>query len=93
MLRAIGLKKEKIGEFASKEEFVKFVKKPIIRQNVLGNETLEGIYREGRIDYSEQKPCQIFEFTLYKNPQASLNPSRNPTHHSNFLFKRGYYAA
>ena len=88
MLRAIGLKKEEIGEFAS----VKFVKIPIIRQNVSRNETLEGIYREGRIDYSEQKPCQIFEFTLYKNPQASLNPSRNPTHRSNFPFKRGYYA-
>jgi len=88
MLRAIGLKKEKIGEFAS----VKFVKRPIIRQNVSRNETLEGIYREGRIDYSEQKPCQIFEFTLYKNPQASLNPSRNPTHRSNSLSKRAYYA-
>jgi len=93
MLRAIGLKKEKIGEFASKEEFVKFVKKLIIRQNVLGKETLEGIYRESCIDYSEQKPCQIFEFTLYKNPRASLNLPKKPTHRSNFLFKGACYAA
>lgn len=92
MLRVIGLKKVKIGEFVSDEEFVKFVKRPIVKQNVSCIESLEDIYREGCIDYSEQKPCQIFEFTLYKNSRASLNLPKNPTHRSNFLSKRAYYA-
>lgn len=93
MLRVIGLKKGKIGEFTSNEEFVKFVKRPIVRQNVSRNKSLEDIYREGCIDYSEQKPCQIFEFTLYKNPRASVTLPKKPTHRSNFLFKGACYAA
>jgi hypothetical protein len=91
-LRVIGLKKGKIGEFTSYEEFAKFVKGPIARQNISCNKSLEDIYREGCVDYSEQKPCQIFEFTLYKNPRASLNLPKKPTHRSNFLSKRAYYA-
>jgi len=92
MLRVIGLKKGKIGEFASDEEFPKFVKRPIVRQNVLRNESFEDIYREGRIDYSKLKHPQIYELTPYKNPRASLNPPKKPTHRSNSLSKRAYYA-
>lgn len=91
MLRAIGLKKRRLVSLLLKKNLPSLLR-TIVRQNVSRNESLEGIYQEGHIDYNKLRHHQIFEFTLYKNPQSSLSPSRNPTHRSNFLFKRGYYA-